>query len=188
MTAETAKQVLMILRGSYPADGWKLDGDNAKLFIASMLAQLGKYPDRLVMRAIEKAIEASPEKIPSVPLIRQIVKQEVNAVQEYKALPTPPINEEGRQRIKSKIDKMQDRWSKNKTREKEKKPPSIDDLPGDLIEFARRVFPDMDDATIIRNADVFQEGKRSAMRMGDNKCRFLYQPETGLVDIVVIRK
>ena len=48
MTAETAKQILMILRGSYPADGWKLDADNAKLFIASMLAQLGKYPDRVV--------------------------------------------------------------------------------------------------------------------------------------------
>lgn len=189
MIAATAKQVLMILRGSYPADGWKLDGDNAKTFIAAMLAQLGKYPDRIVMRAVEKAIEASPEKIPSVPLIRQSVKQEINAVQEYKALPTPPINEEGRQRIKEKIEKIQEYWGNEKgNREKEKKPPSIDDLPSDLIEFVRRMYPDMDDATIIRNADVFKEGKRSAMRMGDNKCRFLYQPETGLVDIVVIRK
>ncbi len=188
MTAETAKQILMILRGSYPADGWKLDADNAKLFIASMLAQLGKYPDRVVMRAIEKAIEASPEKIPSVPLIRQIVKQEVNAVQEYKALPTPPINEEGRQRIKDKIDKIQERWSNSKNREKEKKPPDISDLPRDLIEFVHRVFPDMDNATIIRNADVFRDGQRSAMMMGTDKCKFSYQPETGLVDIVVIRK
>ncbi len=188
MTAATAKQILMIIRGSYPSDGWKLDGDNAKLFVASMLAQLGKYPDRLVLRAIEKAIESSPEKLPSVPLIRQIVKQEVNAVQEYKALPTPPINEAGRQRIKDKIEKIQERWNNSKNREKEKKPPDISDLPRDLVEFVRRMYPDMDDATIIRNADVFKEGKRSAMRMGDNKCRFLYQPETGLVDIVVIRK
>ena len=87
MTAETAKQILMILRGSYPADGWKLDADNAKLF-----------------------------------------------------------------------------------------------------EFVHRVFPDMDNATNIRNADVFREGQRSAMMMGTDKCKFSYQPETGLVDIVVIRK
>ena len=46
----------------------------------------------------------------------------------------------------------------------------------------------MDNATIIRNADVFREGQRSAMMMGTDKCKFSYQPETGLVDIVVIRK
>lgn len=29
MTAETARQVLMILRGNYPNDAWKLEGDRA---------------------------------------------------------------------------------------------------------------------------------------------------------------
>lgn len=187
MTAETAKQILMIFRGSYPSDGWKLDGDNAKMFVAAMLAQLRKYPDRLVLRATEKAIEASPGKIPSVPLIRQIIKQDLNTIQEYRALPEPPIDEEGRQRIKDKIESVQTRWKAAKERTETTKK-DIDDLPRDIVEFARRVFPNMDDDTIVRNEDVFADRKRSMMRMGENKLRLYYEPETGLVDLVVIHK
>ena len=107
MTADTAKQILMILRGSYPAEGWKLDGDNAKAFIASMLMQLGKYPDRFVLRAAQQAIDASPERIPSVPLMAKMIKAEVNKVQEYKELPTPPVNEAGRKRIHEMLSRVQ---------------------------------------------------------------------------------
>lgn len=183
MTADTAKQILMILRGSYPAEGWKLDGDNAKAFIASMLMQLGKYPDRFVLRAAQQAIDASPERIPSVPLMAKMIKAEVNKVQEYKELPTPPVNEAGRKRIHEMLSRVQKGFKQDP---KEKKQPSIEDLPEDLVDYIKRTLPNMDDETIMKNADVFKDGRACGMRMGSKKCRFRYDADTKQVDLVVI--
>ena len=183
MTADTAKQILMILRGSYPAEGWKLDGDNAKAFIASMLMQLGKYPDRFVLLAAQQAIDASPERIPSVPLMAKMIKAEVNKVQEYKELPTPPVNEVGRKRIHEMLSRVQKGF---KQAPKEKKPPSVEDLDADLLEYIHRQFPNMDDETIMKNDDVFKDGRACGMRMGSKKCRFRYDEATKQVDLVVI--
>ena len=186
MTADTAKQILMILRGSYPAEGWKLDGDNAKAFIASMLMQLGKYPDRFVLRAAQQAIDASLERIPSVPLMAKMIKAEVNKVREYKELPTPPVNEAGRKRIHGMIDDLRSKWTKRPN--KEKKPPSLDDVPKDVIEFARRAVPGIPDELIIKNVPAFKEGMACNMRMGNEYMRFWLDPNTGLVSMTIVMK
>lgn len=102
MTAETARQVLMILRGNYPNDAWKLEGDRAKLFIGAMLQQLGRYPDRLVLRVVGAIIE-DVETLPSVPMMKKRIKAEINKVPEFNALPQGETDEAGREKVRNII-------------------------------------------------------------------------------------
>lgn len=180
MTAETAKQILMIFRGNYPGEGWKLEGDRGKLFVVALLDQLGKYPDRFTLRAAQKAIDASPGNIPSIPLMKQIIKQAVNAVPEYKALPGAEMSQAGRQRVADMVKDVKEKWHS-----KDWHGQTIADVPDDVAAFARRHFHDISDATIVRNSDVFAAGLREGMQIDGYKYYFLLGKLTGGVWPVV---
>lgn len=113
MTAETARQVLMILRGNYPNDAWKLEGERAKPFVGAMLQQLGRYPDRVVLRAVGAIIE-DVETLPSVPMMKKRIKAEINKVPEFNALPQREINEAGREKVRNIIKAHKQRHKERK--------------------------------------------------------------------------
>jgi hypothetical protein len=50
---------MKILRGSYPNDAWKLDGQNAEEFIGAMMLQLERYSDGDVLRAVGRVIDSA---------------------------------------------------------------------------------------------------------------------------------
>lgn len=182
MTSNTANQVLKILRGSYPNDAWKLSGQNGDEFIGAMMLQLERYSDGDVLRAVGRVID-SADTMPSVTMIKKEVKRKINAVPDYQALPEAPVNEAGRKRIHEMLSRVQKGFKQDP---KEKKPPSIDDLPADLVDYIKRTFPNMDDETIVRNADVFKDGRACGMRIGNKRCRFRCDADTKQVDLVVI--
>lgn len=182
MTAETARNIMKILRGSYPNDAWKLDGQNAEEFIGAMMLQLERYSDGDVLRAVGRVIDGA-DSMPSVTMIKKEVKRKLNQVPDYRALPEAPVNEAGRKRIHEMLSRVQKGF---KQAPKEKKPPSVEDLDADLLEYIHRQFPNMDDETIMKNADVFKDGRACGMRMGSKKCRFRYDEATKQVDLVVI--
>lgn len=184
MTAETARNVMKILRGSYPNDAWKLDGQNAEEFIGAMMLQLERYSDGDVLRAVGRVID-SADTMPSVTMIKKEVKRKINAVPDYQALPEAPVNEAGRKRIHDMISGLRSQW---KRPDKEKKPPSLDDVPKDIIEFARRAVPGIPDELIIKNAPVFKEGMACNMRMYSLPMRFWLDPNTGLVSMTIVMK
>ena len=62
----------------------------------------------------------------------------------------------------------------------------IEDLPEDLVDYIKRTFPNMDDETIMKNADIFKDGRACGMRMGNKRCHFRYDASTKQVDLVVI--
>lgn len=183
MTAETARNIMKILRGSYPNDAWKLDGQNAEEFIGAMMLQLERYSDGDVLRAVGRVIDGA-DSMPSVTMIKKEVKRKLNQVPDYQALPEAPVNEAGRKRIHDMISGLRSRWTKRPN--KEKKPPSLDDVPKDLVDYIKRTFPNMDDETIMKNADIFKDGRACGMRMGNKRCRFRYDASTKQVDLVVI--
>lgn len=183
MTAETARNIMKILRGSYPNDAWKLDGQNAEEFIGAMMLQLERYSDGDVLRAVGRVIDGA-DSMPSVTMIKKEVKRKLNQVPDYQALPEAPVNEAGRKRIHDMISGLRSRWTKRP--DKEKKPPSLDDVPKDLVDYIKRTFPNMDDETIMKNADIFKDGRACGMRMGNKRCRFRYDASTKQVDLVVI--
>lgn len=184
MTAETARNIMKILRGSYPNDAWKLDGQNAEEFIGAMMLQLERYSDGDVLRAVGRVIDGA-DSMPSVTMIKKEVKRKINAVPDYQALPEAPVNEAGRQRIHNMISGLRSRWTRPN---KEKKPPSLDDVPKDVIEFARRAVPGIPDELIIKNIPAFKEGLACNMRMGNEYMRFWLDPNTGLVSMTVVIK
>lgn len=185
MTAETARNVMKILRGSYPNDAWKLDGQNAEEFIGAMMLQLERYSDGDVLRAVGRVID-SADSMPSVTMIKKEVKRKINAVPDYQALPEAPVNEAGRKRIYGMIDDLRSKWTKRPN--KEKKPPSLDDVPKDVIEFARRAVPGIPDELIIKNVPAFKEGLACNMRMGNEYMRFWLDPNTGLVSMTIVMR
>lgn len=185
MTAETARNIMKILRGSYPNDAWKLDGQNAEEFIGAMMLQLERYSDGDVLRAVGRVIDGA-DSMPSVTMIKKEVKRKLNQVPDYQALPEAPVNEAGRKRIHGMIDDLRSKWTKRP--DKEKKPPSLDDVPKDVIEFARRAVPGIPDELIIKNIPAFKEGMACNMRMGNEYMRFWLDPNTGLVSMTVIMK
>lgn len=180
MTAETAKQILMIFRGNYPGEGWKLEGDRGKLFVVALLDQLGKYPDRFALRAAQKAIDASPGNIPSIPLMKQIIKQAVNAVPEYRALPGAEMSQAGRQRVVDMVKDVKRKWHS-----KDGHGRTIADVPDDVAAFARRHFHEISDATIVRNSDVFAAGLCECMKIDGNPYYYIMGKLTGAVWPVV---
>lgn len=182
MTAETARNIMKILRGSYPNDAWKLDGQNAEEFIGAMMLQLERYSDGDVLRAVGRVIDGA-DSMPSVTMIKKEVKRKLNQVPDYQALPEAPVNEAGRKRIHEMLSRVQKEFKQDP---KEKKPPSIEDLPEDLVDYIKRTFPNMDDETIMKNADIFKDGRACGMRMGNKRCRFRYDASTKQVDLVVI--
>lgn len=182
MTSNTANQVLKILRGSYPNDAWKLSGQNGDEFIGAMMLQLSRYSDGDVLRAVGRVIDGT-DSMPSVTMIKKEVKRKLNQVPEYQSLPEAPVNEAGRKRIHEMLSRVQKGFKQDP---KEKKPPSITDLPADLLEYIHRQFPNMDDETIMKNADVFKDGRACGMRIGNKRCRFRYDADTKQVDLVVI--
>ena len=185
MTAETARNIMKILRGSYPNDAWKLDGQNAEEFIGAMMLQLERYSDGDVLRAVGRVIDGA-DSMPSVTMIKKEVKRKLNQVPDYQALPEAPVNEAGRKRIHGMIDDLRSKWTKRP--DKEKKPPSLDDVPKDVIEFARRAVPGIPDELIVKNAADFQEGMACNMRIGNEYTRFWLDPDTGLVSMTIVVK
>lgn len=184
MTAETARNIMKILRGSYPSEAWKLDGQNAEEFIGAMMLQLEHYSDGEVLRAVGRVIDSS-DSMPSVTMIKKEVKHKRNQVPDYQALPEAPVNEAGRKRIHDMISGLRSQW---KRPDKEKKPPSLDDVPKDVIEFARRAIPGIPDELIVKNVPAFKEGMACNMRMGNEYMRFWLDPNTGLVSMTVVIK
>lgn len=179
MTAETARQVLMILRGNYPNDAWKLEGDRAKLFIGAMLQQLGRYPDRLVLRVVGAIIE-DVETLPSVPMMKKRIKAEINKVPEFNALPQGETDEAGREKVRNII-------KAHKQRHKERKEGSqaafnIEDVRPAVVAYARERFPFISDANIVRNRDIFSWMKRVGQQVDGYHCRLVMSKFTGLVD------
>lgn len=185
MTSNTANQVLKILRGSYPNDAWKLSGQNGDEFIGAMMLQFERYSDGDVLRAVGRVID-SADSMPSVTMIKKEVKRRINAVPDYKALPEAPVNEAGRKRIHDMISGLRSQWTKRP--DKEKKPPSLDDVPKDIVEFARKAVPGITDELIIKNAPAFKEGLACNMRMGSEGLRFWLDPNTGLVSMAIVMK
>ena len=185
MTAETARNIMKILRGSYPNDAWKLDGQNAEEFIGAMMLPLDRNRDGDVYRAVGRGIDGA-DSMPSVTMIKKEVKRKLNAVPDYQALPEAPVNEAGRERIHGMIDALRSKWTKRPN--KEKKPPSLDDVPKDVIEFARRAVPGIPDELIIKNVPAFKEGMTCNMRMGNEYMRFWLDPNTGLVSMTIVVK
>lgn len=185
MTSNTANQVLKILRGSYPNDAWKLSGQNGDEFIGAMMLQLSRYSDGDVLRAVGRVIDGA-DSMPSVTMIKKEVKRKLNQVPEYQSLPEAPVNEAGRKRIHGMIDDLRSKWTKRP--DKEKKPPSLDDVPKDVIEFARRAVPGIPDELIVKNAADFQEGMACNMRIGNEYTRFWLDPNTGLVSMTIVVK
>lgn len=185
MTAETARNIMKILRGSYPNDAWKLDGQNAEEFIGAMMLQLERYSDGDVLRAVGRVIDGA-DSMPSVTMIKKEVKRKLNQVPDYQALPEAPVNEAGRKRIHDMISGLRSQWTKRP--DKEKKPPSLDDVPKDIIEFARRAVPGIPDELIIKNVPAFKEGLACNMRMGNEYMRFWLDPNTGLVSMTIVMK
>ena len=178
MTSNTANQVLKILRGSYPNDAWKLSGQNGDEFIGAMMLQLSRYSDGDVLRAVGRVIDGA-DSMPSVTMIKKEVKRKLNQVPEYQSLPEAPVNE-------GMIDDLRSKWTKRPN--KEKKPPSLDDVPKDVIEFARRAVPGIPDELIIKNVPAFKEGMACNMRMGNEYMRFWLDPNTGLVSMTIVMK
>lgn len=179
MTAETARQVLMILRGNYPNDAWKLEGERAKLVVGAMLQQLGRYPDRVVLRAVGAIIE-DVETLPSVPMMKNRIKAEINKVPEFNALPQRETNEAGREKVRNII-------KAHKQQHKERKEGSraafnIEDLQPSVVTYARERFPSISDANIVRNWDVFAWMKRERQQVDGYHCRLVMSKFTGLVD------
>lgn len=185
MTAETARNIMKILRGSYPNDAWKLDGQNAEEFIGAMMLQLERYSDGDVLRAVGRVIDGA-DSMPSVTMIKKAIKRKLNVVPDYQALPEAPVNEAGRKRIHDMIDDLRSKWTKRPN--KEKKPPSLDDVPKDVIEFACRAVPGIPDELIVKNAADFQEGMACNMRIGNEYTRFWLDPNTGLVSMTIVVK
>ncbi|NME19082.1 hypothetical protein [Megasphaera elsdenii] len=147
-----------------------------------MMLQLSRYSDGDVLRAVGRVIDGA-DSMPSVTMIKKEVKRKLNQVPEYQSLPEAPVNEAGRKRIHEMLSRVQKGF---KQAPKEKKPPSVEDLDADLLEYIHRQFPNMDDETIMKNADVFKDGRACGMRMGSKKCRFRYDEATKQVDLVVI--
>lgn len=185
MTSNTANQVLKILRGSYPNDAWKLSGQNGDEFIGAMMLQLERYSDGDVLRAVGRVID-SADTMPSVTMIKKEVKRKINAVPDYQALPEAPVNEAGRKRIHDMISGLRSQWTKRPN--KEKKPPSLDDVPKEIIEFARRAVPGIPDELLVKNRAAFKEGMACNMRMGSEYMRFWLDPNTGLVSMTIVMK
>lgn len=184
MTSNTANQILKILRGSYPNDAWKLSGQNGDEFIGAMMLQLSRYSDGDVLRAVGRVIDGA-DSMPSVTMIKKEVKRKLNQVPEYQSLPEAPVNEAGRKRIHDMISGLRSRWTRLN---KEKKTPSLDDVPKDVIEFARRAVPGIPDELIIKNVPAFKEGMACNMRMGNEYMRFWLDPNTGLVSMTIVMK
>lgn len=179
MTAETARQVLMILRGNYPNDAWKLEGERAKPFVGAMLQQLGRYPDRIVLRVVGAIIE-DVETLPSVPMMKKRIKAEINKVPEFNALPQRETNEAGREKVLNII-------KAHKQQHKERKEGSraafnIEALQPSVVAYARERFPSISDANIVRNWDVFAWMKRERQQVDGYHCRLVMSKFTGLVD------
>lgn len=185
MTAETARNIMKILRGSYPSEAWKLDGQNSEEFIGAMMLQLERYSDGDVLRAVGRVID-STDTMPSVTMIKKEVKRKLNQIPDYQALPEAPVNETGRKRIHDMISGLRSQWTKRP--DKEKKPPSLDDVPKDIVEFARRAVPGIPDELIIKNVPAFKEGLACNMRMGNEYMRFWLDPNTGLVSMTIVMK
>lgn len=179
MTAETARQVLMILRGNYPNDAWKLEGERAKPFVGAMLQQLGRYPDRLVLRAVGAIIE-DVETLPSVPMMKKRIKAEINKVPEFNALPQREINEAGREKVRDiiKAHKQQHKGRK----EGSQAAFNIKDVRPSIVAYARELFPSISDANLVRNRDVFAWMKRDGQQVDGYPCRLMMSKLTGLVD------
>lgn len=179
MTAETARQVLMILRGNYPNDAWKLEGDRAKLFIGAMLQQLGRYPDRIVLRVVGAIIE-DVETLPSVPMMKKRIKAEINKVPEFNALPQGETNEAGREKIRAIIEAHK---QQHKERKEGKMPAfCVEDVRPDVVDYARERFPAISDANIVRNRDIFSWMKRDGQQVDGYHCFLRISKITGLVD------
>lgn len=179
MTAETARQVLMILRGNYPNDAWKLEGERAKPFVGAMLQQLGRYPDRLVLRVVGAIIE-DVETLPSVPMMKKRIKAEINKVPEFNALPQREINEAGREKVR---DIIKTHKQQHKERKEGKGPAfGVEDVRPDVVNYARERFPSISDANLVRNRDVFAWMKRDGQQVDGYPCRLMMSKITGLVD------
>lgn len=179
MTAETARQVLMILRGNYPNDAWKLEGERAKPFVGAMLQQLGRYPDRLVLRVVGAIIE-DVETLPSVPMMKKRIKAEINKVPEFNALPQGETDEAGREKVRNIVKAHKQRHKERK----EGKGPAfgVEDVRPDVADYARERFPAISDANIVRNRDIFSWMKRVSQQVDGYHCRLVMSKFTGLVD------
>ena len=105
---------------------------------------------------------------------------------DYQVLPEAPVNETGRKHIHDMISGLRHQWTKRPS--KEKKPPSLDDVPKEIIEFARRAVPGIPDELIIKNAPAFKEGMACNMHMGNEYMRFWLDPNTGLVSMAIVMK
>ena len=160
MTAETARQVLMILRGNYPNDAWKLEGERAKPFVGAIIEDV--------------------ETLPSVPMMKKRIKAEINKVPEFNALPQREINEAGREKVR---DIIKTHKQQHKERKEGKGPAfGVEDVRPDVVNYARERFPSISDANLVRNRDVFAWMKRDGQQVAGYPCRLMMSKITGLVD------
>lgn len=156
MTAEITDKILQILRGSYPNDAWKLEGKRAKEWTVVMLAIFGKYSNEDVYKAVAKCV-LECESMPSMSIIRKTIVASKNAVPDFVELPQS-VNKIGKDRITAIINAAIEKRNK-----KQKEEDDIDQndreyyssLSDDLIEFAKRKFPDISLRLIDRNRSEF---------------------------------
>lgn len=181
------KNIIVILRGNYPAESWKLEGNNAKAFAVVMSKKLGKYTDTEVFDALDDAMEDSPKNLPSVVAIRAAVKRRKNTVPDYRALPAPEVNPKGINRIKNLICSVKKRWHDHYADDLETGqgwhwPPSTTQHEREEISrFARHYFPDIEDKQIAEDFEVFREEYRSRGVIDGHKTALRMDKYTGQV-------
>lgn len=186
MTGTMTDKILQTLRGSYPNDAWKLEGDRANEWTTMMLAIFGKYSDADVYEAVAKCVLAC-DSLPSMSIIRKAIVAKKNAVPDFVALPQS-TNRIGKERIDAIVNAAIAKRNKQQESAKNIDPNDREyysNLPQELIDFARRKFPDISLRLIDKNRSEFDFVRKQISKLDGFPLGLRMDKKTGDIYTVV---
>lgn len=186
MTGTMTDKILQTLRGSYPNDAWKLEGDRANEWTTMMLAIFGKYSDADVYEAVAKCVLAC-DSLPSMAVIRKAIVAKKSAVPYFVALPQS-TNRIGKERIDVIVNAAIAKRNKKQEAEKNIDPNDSEyysNLPQGLIDFARRKFPDISLKLIDKNRNEFDFVREQVSKLDGFPLGLRMDKKTGDIYTVV---
>jgi hypothetical protein len=151
-----------------------------------MLAIFGKYSDADVYESVAKCVLAY-DSLPSMSIIRKAIMAKKNAVPDFVALPQS-TNRIGKERIDEIVNAAIAKRNKQQKLAKDIDPNDrkyYSNLPQELIDFARRKFPDISLRMIDKNRSEFDFVKEQISRLDGFPLGLRMDKKTGDIYTVV---
>lgn len=185
MTENTATMAIDIMKAYFLMDSGRLEGDRGKAFKSVIVNEFYKTDDETFILALKRLLPACKH-IPTIYELKEAVRGQNERNKGVPAIEPLKVNPLGVAKVKEIISNSLYSVRKAERREptEEEVEVYLNELNPELIDYARRAFPDISIKTIYRNSADILEHLVSGGMMDGHRLR-MYLDKRGVIQLVI---